>query len=145
MRFHRKKRQPIDIMLISMIDVLFVLLLFFMVSTTFNRNTEVKIKLPEASGVEAGSHPKMITLSIDANGVYSLTDENNALQLLPDQKIETLKQFLHNLSSNRDEVPFIINADGKTAHQAVITALEAASQEGFTHITFAAQKPAGQP
>lgn len=145
MRFQRKKRQPIDIMLISMIDVLFVLLLFFMVSTTFNRNTEVKINLPAAKGTETSSHPKMITLSIDASGVYSLTNEDNRVLPLADQKIETLKQALHTLSSSKTDVPFIIHADGKASHQSVITALEAASQEGFSHITFAAQKSAEQP
>jgi len=145
MRFQRKKRQSVDITLISMIDVLFVLLLFFMVSTTFNRNTEVKIKLPEANGAEAGSHPKMITLSIDANGAYTLTGEDNTVHPLTDSNIETLKQALRNLSANKTDTPFIINADGKTPHQAVITALEAASNEGFTQITFAAQKPPVQP
>ena len=142
MRFQRKKRQPIDITLISMIDVLFVLLLFFMVSTTFNRNTQVKIKLPEANGAAAETPIKMVTLTIDANGAYILTGEDNKAQPLANQKIETLKQALHGLSSNKTDVPFIINADGKTPHQAVVTALEAASQEGFTQITFAAQKPA---
>lgn len=145
MRFQRKKRQNIDITLISMIDVLFVLLLFFMVSTTFNRNTEVKIKLPEASGADAENHPKMVTLTIDVNGAYTLTSEDNVPHPVVDQQIDTLKQALHNLVVNKTDIPFIINADGKTPHQAVITALEAASNEGFTHITFAAQKPAGKP
>lgn len=145
MRLRRKKRQNIDITLISMIDVLFVLLLFFMVSTTFNRNTEVKIKLPEASGVSTENHPKMVTLTIDVNGAYTLTGEDNVAHPVADQKIDTLKQELHKLSSNKNAIPFIINADGKTPHQAVITALEAASNEGFTHITFAAQKPTSKP
>jgi biopolymer transport protein ExbD len=145
MRFQRKKRQNIDITLISMIDVLFVLLLFFMVSTTFNRNTEVKITLPQANGATAENHPKMVTLTIDANGAYTLTSEDNVPRPVADQQIDTLKQALHNLTVNKTDIPFIINADGKTPHQAVITALEAASNEGFTHITFAAQKPADKP
>ncbi|MSP27536.1 MAG: biopolymer transporter ExbD [Methylococcales bacterium] len=145
MRFQRKKRQNLDITLISMIDVLFVLLLFFMVSTTFNRNTELNIKLPQANGAEAESHPKMITLSIDANGAYTLTSEDNVPHPVADQQIDTLKQALHNVSVNKADIPFVISADGKTPHQAVITALEAASNEGFTHLTFAAQKPTSQP
>ncbi len=145
MRFQRKKRQNLDITLISMIDVLFVLLLFFMVSTTFNRNTEVKIKLPEANGAGAESHPKMVTLTIDANGAYSLATDNNTPHPLPDTKIETLKQELHDLNVDKNNMPFIINADGKTPHQAVVTALEAASNEGFSKITFAALKPIDKP
>ena len=67
MNFRHKKREQLDITLISMIDVLFVLLLFFMVSTTFNRHTEVKVKLPEADA-QAEQHPKLINLTIDAAG-----------------------------------------------------------------------------
>jgi biopolymer transport protein ExbD len=145
MRFQRKKRPNLDITLISMIDVLFVLLLFFMVSTTFNRNTQVKIKLPEANGAGAENHPKMVMLTIDANGAYSLATDNNAARPLPDTKIETLKLALHDLNVDKKAMPFIINADGKTPHQAVITALEAASNEGFSKITFAAQKPKDNP
>ncbi|MFI3190487.1 biopolymer transporter ExbD [Crenothrix sp. D3] len=145
MRFQRKKRQNLDITLISMIDVLFVLLLFFMVSTTFNRNTEVNIKLPQADGAVAENPPKMLTLTIDANGAYTLIGEDNVPHPVANQQLDTLKQALHNVAVNKTEIPFIINADGKTPHQAVITALEAAGNEGFTHITFAAQKPTSPP
>jgi biopolymer transport protein ExbD len=124
MNFRRKKREKLDITLISMIDVLFVLLLFFMVSTTFNRNTEVNIKLPEADGAEAEEHRKMVTLTIHE---------------LVNQTIDTLKQELHKLAEHSGHLPFIINADGKTPHQSVISALEAAGDAGFSHITFAAQ------
>ncbi|MGZ8137039.1 MAG: ExbD/TolR family protein [Methylococcaceae bacterium] len=141
MNFHRKKREKIDIALISMIDVLFVLLLFFMVSTTFNRFTQVKIKLPEANGAEAEAEQKMLTLIIDADGVYYLQGEDGLPHELVNQKTETLKQELAKLAANANQLPFVINADGKTPHQAVIGALEAASEAGFTHITFAAQKP----
>jgi biopolymer transport protein ExbD len=72
MNFRRKKREKLDITLISMIDVLFVLLLFFMVSSTFNRNTEVKVTLPEADGAEAEQYPKTVTLTIYADGTYYL-------------------------------------------------------------------------
>ena len=141
MNFRRKKREKLDITLISMIDVLFVLLLFFMVSTTFNRHTEVKIKLPEADGAEAEQYPKMVTLTIDADGTYYLTGDDGLPHELINQQLETLKQELLKLAGNSKDLPFIINADGKTPHQAVITALEAAGDAGFSHITFAAQHP----
>jgi biopolymer transport protein ExbD len=139
MNFRRKKREKLDITLISMIDVLFVLLLFFMVSTTFNRNTEVKVKLPEADGAEAEQTPKMVTLTIDANGTYYLKGGDGLPHQLVDQQLDTLKQELSKLGENSKDQPFIINADGKTPHQAVIAALEAAGDAGFSHITFAAQ------
>ena len=145
MNFRRKKREKLDITLISMIDVLFVLLLFFMVSTTFNRHTEVKIKLPEADGADAEQYPKMVTLTIDADGTYYLTGDDDLPHELVNQQLETLKQELLKLAEQSKDQPFIINADGKTPHQAVITALEAAGDAGFTHITFAAQHPKTKP
>jgi len=141
MNFRRKKREKLDITLISMIDVLFVLLLFFMVSTTFNRHTEVKVKLPEADGAESEQYPKMVTLTIDADGTYYLTGDDGLPHELVNQQLETLKQELLKLAEQSKDQPFIINADGKTPHQAVITALEAAGDAGFSHITFAAQHP----
>ena len=141
MNFRRKKREKLDITLISMIDVLFVLLLFFMVSTTFNRHTEVKVKLPDADGAEVEQTPKMVTLAIDADGTYYLTGDDGLPHELVNQQLETLKQELMKLAEQSKDQPFIINADGKTPHQAVITALEAASDAGFSHITFAAQHP----
>jgi biopolymer transport protein ExbD len=141
MNFRRKKREKLDITLISMIDVLFVLLLFFMVSTTFNRHTEVKIKLPEADGAEAEQYPKKVTLTIDADGTYYLTGDDGLPHELINQQLETLKQELLKHAEQSKDQPFIINADGKTPHQAVITALEAAGDAGFSHITFAAQHP----
>lgn len=139
MNFRHKKREKLDITLISMIDVLFVLLLFFMVSTTFNRHTEVKIKLPEADGAEAEQYPKMVTLTIDADGIYYLMGDDGLPHELVNQQLETLKQELRKVAGHSKDQPFIINADGKTPHQAVITALEAAGDAGFSHITFAAQ------
>jgi len=118
-----------------------VLLLFFMVSTTFNRHTEVKIKLPEATAEEAENYPKTVTLDIDADGVYYLTGEDGLPHELVNQQKETLQSELAKLSVPAKDTPFIINADGKTPHQAVITALEAAGDAGFSHITFAAQRP----
>ena len=141
MNFRHKKREKLDITLISMIDVLFVLLLFFMVSTTFNRHTEVKIKLPEADGAEAEQYPKMVTLTIDADGTYYLNGDDGLPHELVNQNIDTLKQELRKLAEHSGQIPFIINADGKTPHQAVITALEAAGDAGFSHITFAALHP----
>ena len=142
MNFHRKKRRKIDITLISMIDVLFVLLLFFMVSTTFNRQTQVSIKLPEAGAAsEAEALPKAITLVIDADSQYYLKGVDGMLHQLVDQKPETLRRELRKLAASSADLPFIISADGKAPHQAVISALDTAGRVGFTHITFEAQEP----
>jgi biopolymer transport protein ExbD len=144
MKFQRKRRERVDITLISMIDVLFVLLLFFMVSTTFNRHTEVKIKLPEASGEEVESNPKSVNVTIDAKGVYFLmAGTEGQSRRLPDQNRETLTRELSRLSHEEKDLPFIISADAKTPHQSVMTVLDVAGQAGFNHITFATQEPEG--
>lgn len=145
MNFQRKKREKVDITLISMIDVLFVLLLFFMVSTTFSHKTEVNIKLPEANGQPVDAHVKMLTLVIDAAGAYALSMNDEPPHPLTNSELATLKQELQLYAAQSKELPFIINADAKTPHQAVINALEAAGEAGFTHITFAALKPTVTP
>jgi len=120
-----------------MIDVLFVLLLFFMVSTSFNQHTEVNIKLPEAEGSAAEEHPKTVSLMIDADGIYSLVGDDGLSHQLIDQSRAGLKQELSKLAENSKDVPFIINADDKTPNKAVMTALDIAGQVGFSRITFA--------
>ena len=142
MKFQRKKRDNVDITLISMIDVLFVLLLFFMVSTTFNQHTEVNIKLPEAEGTEAEEHSKTVSLVIDADGIYSLIGDDDVAHQLIEQSRTGLKQELSKLAENSKDVPFIINADDKTPNKAVMTALDIAGQVGFSRITFATLHPA---
>jgi len=141
MKFQRKKRENIDITLISMIDVLFVLLLFFMVSTTFNQHTEVNIKLPEAEGTEAQENPKTVSLVIDAEGIYSLVGDDGLPRRLNDQSRAGLKQELSQLPEQAKALPFIINADDKTPNKAVMTALDLAGLAGFSHITFATLHP----
>lgn len=141
MKFQRKRRERVDITLISMIDVLFVLLLFFMVSTTFNRHTEVKIKLPEASGAEVENHPKSVAVTIDSKGVYFVMGNNEQSRRLPDQNRETLTREITRLAAQGKDIPFIISADAKTPHQSVMTVLDVAGQVGFSHITFATQEP----
>ncbi len=137
MNFHRRKKQPLEISITPMIDVVFLLLIFFMVTTTFNRQTELKINLPEARGIESEDKQKIITLMIDAEGIYFISDEKGQFHQLINQKLSTLKRALRQAAGNSRQMPFVISADGKTPHQAVISALDIASQLGFKHITFA--------
>jgi biopolymer transport protein ExbD len=142
MKFQRKKRENIDITLISMIDVLFVLLLFFMVSTTFSQHTEVNINLPEAEGTQSTEHQKTVSLVIDAEGVYSLVGEDDLPHRLANQSRAGLKQELSQLPEQTKQLPFIINADDKTPNKAVMMALDLAGLAGFSHVTFATLHPA---
>jgi biopolymer transport protein ExbD len=137
MEFRRKRRSPVDIGLIPMIDVLLVLLFFFMIATTFRHHTDLKINLPEADGSEIEQQGKVINLFINAQGAYALAGEDGKAQSLADQGLEGLKAALSQLAGESRRLPFVISADGKTPHQAVVSALDVANQLGFHHITFA--------
>ncbi len=141
MRFQRKRRERVDITLISMIDVLFVLLLFFMISTTFNKHTQLNIRLPEAKGSEAEQNPKNITVEIDAKGVYNVIASDGQSRILPNQNRETLSIELSKHAYQTKDLPFIIKADGNTPNKAVMTVLDVAGQLGFSHISFPTQEP----
>lgn len=144
MDFHRKKKEKVEISITPMIDVVFLLLIFFMVTTTFNRETALNIKLPEAEGTEPEKNLKKINLTIDADGVYYLPGDDGLPHQLVNQKKETLKQELLKLAGHTRIIPFVISADANTPHKAVVTALDIAGQVGFKHITFAAIKGPGK-
>jgi biopolymer transport protein ExbD len=131
-KFRRKQRENIDINLVSLIDVVFVLLLFFVVTTTFTKQTALTVDLPQAvSGTpEQDSSLKNLDIAISADGVYSL---NN--QLLPKSDLSTLMDALQKESGGDTKLPLSISADGKTPHQAVITAMDAAGKLGFSHLS----------
>ncbi len=143
MNFSRKKRQPLEITLTPMIDVVFLLLIFFMVTTTFNQQSAIKISLPEAQGEETLLDEKIIMLTINADGIYFISGDDDLPHQLVNQKVDTLKRALMQAAGNSRQIPFIISADGKTPHQAVITVLDVASQLGFNRITFATKKAPG--
>ena len=141
MNFRRRTRVDADINLTPLIDVVFLLLIFFMVSTTFTRETQLKVDLPEsASGEHADSGQQQIELLISANGEVAI---NGKMLIRPD--METLKAALARESSGDSSLPVVITADANTPHQAVITAMDAAGQQGFTRLrltTNEMEKPA---
>ena len=141
MEFRRRKRSPVDIGLIPMIDVLLVLLFFFMIATTFRHHTDLKINLPEAQGTEIQQQNKAVNLFIDAKGEYALAGEDGKVQPLPKQNLDALKAALQQISAEARQLPFIISADGKAPHQSVVSALDVATQVGFHHATFAINPP----
>ncbi|TWR86803.1 ExbD/TolR family protein [Pseudomonas saxonica] len=131
MKFRRKPRETVDINLASLIDVVFILLLFFVVTTTFTRETQLRVDLPEAvSGTpEQEPNSKQLDVAISADGVFSV---NN--QLLPKNDLASLIEALQKESGGDTSLPLSISADGKTQHQAVITAMDAAGKLGFSHL-----------
>jgi biopolymer transport protein ExbD len=130
-KFRRKPRENVEINLASLIDVVFILLLFFVVTTTFTRETQLKVDLPEAA---SGTPPeqtelKQIEVLIGADGSYSVN--GNALL---ESNLKNLMAAMQKESAGDNSLPLIISADGKTPHQAVITAMDAAGKLGFAHL-----------
>ncbi|TRO37082.1 biopolymer transporter ExbD [Pseudomonas sp. ALS1131] len=131
MKFRRKPRENVEINLASLIDVVFILLLFFVVTTTFTRETQLKVDLPEAA---SGTPPeqtelKQVEVLIGADGAYSV----NGKALL-ESNLSNLMAALQKEFDGDNSLPLIISADGKTPHQAVITAMDAAGKLGFSHL-----------
>ena len=132
MKFRRnRQRENVDINLASLIDVVFVLLLFFVVTTTFTRETQLRVELPEAASAAPGQpdEGKLIEVTISADGVYSVNNH-----LLPKSDLDTLTEAIDKESGGDITLPLAISADGKTPHQAVITAMDAAGKLGFSKL-----------
>lgn len=141
MRFRRKQPEEVSVNLTPLIDVVFLLLIFFMVSTTFTKETHLQIDLPEASAdEEAGSvEPQTVDLVIDIDGQYSVNGQS-----LINSQPETLRRAIIDQIADNRELPFIISADAKTPHQAVVTAMDVAGQLGFASLSITTQKPVEQ-
>lgn len=131
----RLQQQPVenpDVNLTPLIDVVFLLLIFFMVSTTFNKESALSIELPSADGQVTQKQPHQIELSIDADGNYAINNER-----LVNVQVSTLKAAIVKIAGDERELPLIISADGRASHQSVVTAMDAIRQLGFSHLTFA--------
>lgn len=134
MNFRNKKSKAPDISMTPMIDVVFLLLIFFMVTTTFSRESVIKVMLPEADGQQAEKQEQVVRLTIDKSGQYFIDDK-----ALSDNSLDTLAREL-TASKNNKNIPLIISADAGAPVQSAISVLDIASNTGFSSITFATQK-----
>ena len=121
-----------EINLTPLIDVVFLLLIFFMVSTTFEQQSRIQIELPESSATPTESEVESLEIVIDAQGRYFIGDRQ-----VVNTQLKTLKAAISKAVEGREELKVIIRADASTPHQAVITALDATSQLGLTQISLA--------
>jgi biopolymer transport protein ExbD len=135
LRAGRSREEP-EINFIPLIDVLLVILIFLMVTTTYQRVAELQITLPEASADPAQQRPKEIIVGVDAQGRYVI-DKN----VFPFTTITALADALRRSAGDAKEPVVVINADANATHQSVIHVMEAARQAGLIHITFATQTP----
>ncbi|MGK0499420.1 MAG: biopolymer transport protein ExbD [Oceanicoccus sp.] len=135
-QFRRQAGSEISVDITPLIDVVFLLLIFFMVSTTFTKETHISLNLPESSGEQRPEQARQIEIIIDAGGQYVINGRS-----LVSSKIETIKAALEEVSAGDNSIPMVITADATTPHQAVITAMDAAGQMGFSQLSLTTKKP----
>lgn len=133
MNLHPSRREAPDINLTPLIDVVFLLLIFFMVSTTFRKESDIRIDLPEASQQQSSETQQTpLEVTVDAAGGYRVNG-----QPLANNQSQTLKQALAAAANNDRDQTFIIRADANTPHQAVVTVMDVAGQMGFRRLAIA--------
>ncbi len=142
MNLRPKRQESPELNLTPLIDVVFLLLIFFMVSTTFDKDSRIKVELPEAATQdEKVEEEKVLDITIDANGRYYIGVDGDQKEVV-NTEIAILKRAIEKAAGVRRDLPVIITADAKATHQSVIKVMDAASQLGFVHMTFAAKQPA---
>lgn len=136
MQFYRQSQDEVNINLTPLIDVVFLLLIFFMVSTTFTKETRLSLELPEAEGEPVASERQILEITVSANGRYAVQGKN-----LVNSKPTTLRKALQEVSNSNSKLPLVIVADAQAPHQAVVTAMDVAGKLGFVNLSIATMQP----
>lgn len=132
MNIRSQKKDDLDVNVTPLIDVVFLLLIFFMVSTTFDRESQIEVTLPEASISEPLKNNEIIEVTVNAEGIFFVNG-----QRVVNTQIATLKQAMLKIANGREDPPVVINADKNAQVQSMVTVMDAARQLGFVHISFA--------
>ncbi|MGI9323678.1 MAG: ExbD/TolR family protein [Pseudomonadales bacterium] len=137
MKFNRGNREEVNVELTPLIDVVFLLLIFFMVSSTFIRETQLKIDLPEASGELQEIESDVLEIAVDKRGEYAING-----RILVNNELSTLVRALQEAAKSVDKKErVIVTADANATHQAVVRAMDAAGKVGLTRISITTQQP----
>lgn len=134
MLFRRSRRDEPEINLIPLIDVLLVVLIFLMVTTTYARFSELQINLPEAQGDTAQEVPLQINVGIDRNGGYAINDSSVGAA-----SVDALVEALRAAAGSETDPVVVISADAQAEHQAVIRVMDAARRAGYPRVSFVTQ------
>ena len=132
MKFERQLNEEASVNLTPLIDVVFLLLIFFMVTTTFTRDTNLLINLPEASGELMDVSPEQIEVMVAQNGSYAVNSRG-----LVNTQLSTLMDAIEAMSGGDRSLPVIITADANTSYQSVVTVMDAIAQLGFSQLNIA--------
>ena len=134
MNYRRRNNEEPEINLIPFIDVLLVVLIFLMLSTTYSKFTEMQVTLPVADTDAQRDYPKELIVAVGSDGNYSIN--HNAL---PGRSLEIVAAALSEATKGVKETVVVISADASAKHQSVVTVMEAARRVGLNQITFATQ------
>jgi biopolymer transport protein ExbD len=135
MNFQRGKfREEPEINLIPMIDVLLVILIFLMITTTYSKFADLRINLPEAEAEQSKSIPNTLDVAVDADGHYVVNRKT-----VPFSDIAGFSRTLKDAAGEKKDPVVVISADAQASHQSVINILSAAQLAGFPHISFTAE------
>jgi len=126
------RKEDLDVNITPLIDIVFLLLIFFMVSTTFDRESEIDVTLPQAAIDAPQEQNEVIEIVISSQGEFYINGKR-----VINKQVSTLKQALLKVANGREDPPIIISADAKATHQSVVTVMDAARQLGFVHLSFA--------
>lgn len=132
MRIGSRREDDFEINVISLIDVLLTLLMFFVLSTTFIEHSRLKVDLPKADAEAREATDNALTVMIDRDGHYAVGSDE-----VPGEGIEPLKATLERVAGTDRNRVVVIRADANTAHQNVVRAMDAVGQLGFTHLSIA--------
>lgn len=137
MNFRQGSRDEPEINLIPFIDVLLVVLIFMVLTTTYSQYTELQVTLPVANAEQARQHPTEVLVSVSQDGRYAV-----AGQVIDRASAQELAQLLTQAAKSDANAMVVINADASATHQAVITVMDAARRAGLAQITFSTQSTA---
>jgi biopolymer transport protein ExbD len=138
MNFRKPRPEEPEINLIPFIDVLLVILIFLMLSTTYSKFTELQITLPAADADKARDRPREVIVSVSADGRYSINRKP-----VEGRSVEMLAAEMSAATAGITDAVIIVSADAAAAHQSVINVMDAARRAGLPRLTFAAQTPHG--
>lgn len=133
MRIRDRRAEDVpEINLVPLIDVILVLIIFFVITTTFDARSVLKLELPRADGQPGEAQARALSVLVNADGRY-FVDDREALRT----DVESLKRTIAEVAGDDRERPVLLRADARTPHQAVVTALEAVGQLGFRQVSIA--------
>ena len=129
-------REELSINITPLIDVVFLLLIFFMITTTFNRENRLQLTLPKTQVELMESQPAQIEIVVAKDGKYTVNGRG-----LLDRRTETLRQVLELESQGDLNIPVLLIADAEATHQSVITVMDVVGQSGYFRLNIATQRP----